>query len=148
MSGRSPIAHPESVSRLMHELQDIGVRIVLDDVGSGFAALPVLAGVQPDVVKIDRSLLEQARQGPAGLASLTRIVRACASRSPCIVIEGVETRADLRLAWEAGAHAVQGYFPGKPERRPDWNQGEPCVVMNRFREYLTSPNVGDGAAGH
>lgn len=130
----------------MHELQDIGVRIVLDDVGSGFAALPVLAGVQPDVVKIDRSLLGQARQGRTGLASLTHIVRTCASRSPCIVIEGVENQTDLCLAQEAGAHAVQGYFLGKPERRPDWNHGEPCVVMNRLKEYLTNPRASDGAA--
>ncbi|MGY6271482.1 EAL domain-containing protein [Achromobacter denitrificans] len=133
----SPIADQESTQRLIHELQDIGVRVVVDDMGSGHAGLPALNDIRYDAVKIDQSLLRQARQSPAGRETLKWITQACGRGSPCIVIEGVETPDDLRLAQEVGAQAAQGYFLGMPETHPDWNFGQPCPVLDRSPEYLT-----------
>lgn len=133
----SPIAHPGSALRLMRELQDTGVRIVLDDMGSGHAELSALNGARYDAVKIDQSLLRRARQGPAGRETLKWVTRACAHRSPCVVIEGVETPDDLHLVRYAGAQAAQGHFLGRPETGPEWNFREPCTVLNRLQEYLT-----------
>lgn len=133
----SPVTCLEPTVQLMRELQAVGVRIVLDDLGSGFTALSSPINTRLDVVKIDRRLLERARRDPAGKESLRQLVQACNHCSACIVIEGVETPDDLRLVEEAGAHAAQGYFLGAPDWRPDWNDRMPCVVMNRFKEYLT-----------
>ncbi|CAM5197460.1 hypothetical protein CDEN61S_00012 [Castellaniella denitrificans] len=133
----SPVAHRESALRLMRELQDIGVRIVLDDMGSGHAELSALNDARYDVVKIDQSLLRQAQQGPVGREILKWITRACVHGSSCVVIEGVETPDDLRLVQDAGAQAAQGHFLGKPETNPEWNFRESCIVPNRLQEYLT-----------
>ncbi|MFT0531706.1 EAL domain-containing protein [Castellaniella hirudinis] len=131
----SPFVHRALALELTRELQSLGVRIVLDDMGSGHADLAALYDTDYDAVKIDQSLLRQARQSPAGREILAWFTRACARSSPCVVIEGAENSDDLILVRNAGAQAAQGHFVGRPEGRPEWNFHEPCVVPNRLPQY-------------
>jgi EAL domain-containing protein (putative c-di-GMP-specific phosphodiesterase class I) len=74
---------------------------------------------RPDVVKIDRSLFAdrmlgwgRARRMLSGVVELLHEVRAR------VVVSGIETPAEARVAIDAGADYVQGYFFGKPETAP------------------------------
>ncbi|MCO6391666.1 EAL domain-containing protein [Aliihoeflea aestuarii] len=97
----------------IHDLRLLGVEIWLDDFGTGFAGLSWLRLIEFDTVKIDRSFLHDA--GTArGRAMLDDIIRLLRNRGPKILVEGVESRAQLELVREFGIDTVQGYLLGRP----------------------------------
>ncbi|MHB2267222.1 putative bifunctional diguanylate cyclase/phosphodiesterase [Aliihoeflea sp. PC F10.4] len=101
------------IIRCIHDLRLLGVEIWLDDFGTGFAGLSWLRLIEFDTVKIDRSFLHDA--GTArGRAMLDDIIRLLRNRGPKILVEGVESRAQIELVREFGIDTVQGYLLGRP----------------------------------
>jgi diguanylate cyclase (GGDEF)-like protein len=101
------------VIRCITDLQALGIRIWLDDFGTGFAGLSWLRLFPFDTVKIDRSFLQDARR-PAGRAMLEDIIRLIRNRGLKILIEGLETADHVELMHELGIELGQGYFLGRP----------------------------------
>ena len=93
-------------------LQTIGVRIALDDFGSGYSSLGVLNSLSVDALKIDRSLLEfdTTRQGSL-VAAVAELGRTLGLR---VIVEGVETTKHLARAREARCNAAQGFHLSHP----------------------------------
>jgi diguanylate cyclase (GGDEF)-like protein/PAS domain S-box-containing protein len=98
-------------------LQRAGVRIAVDDFGSGYSSLGFLMGLAVDTLKIDRTLLEfdTTRQGVLvnAVAELGRTL------GLTVVVEGVETTQHLLRAREALCDAAQGYHFAPPMRFED-----------------------------
>jgi len=108
---REPL-HPKLVPAL-DRLRTAGVRLVLDDYGTGYAMEQVLSWLRPDVVKIDRSLTALAGEGdPEGL--LARHFHVLRRYSVTVLAEGVETRAEYRWLRARGIRLFQGWFTGRP----------------------------------
>jgi EAL domain-containing protein (putative c-di-GMP-specific phosphodiesterase class I) len=108
---REPL-HPELVPTL-DRLRTAGIRLVLDDYGTGYAMQQVLPWLQPDVVKIDRSLTALAGKGdPEGL--LARTLEALRRYSVTVLAEGVETSAEYRWLRARGIPLFQGWLTGRP----------------------------------
>jgi diguanylate cyclase (GGDEF)-like protein/PAS domain S-box-containing protein len=110
----------EDVDRASAELarlQRVGVRIAVDDFGSGYSSLGFLMGLAVDTLKIDRTLLEfdTTRQGVLvnAVAELGRTL------GLTVVVEGVETTQHLLRAREALCDAAQGYHFAPPMRFED-----------------------------
>ncbi|KPF43145.1 putative bifunctional diguanylate cyclase/phosphodiesterase [Rhizobium sp. G187] len=101
------------VIRCITDLQALGIRIWLDDFGTGFAGLSWLRLFPFDTVKIDRSFLQDTRR-PAGRAMLEDIIRLIRNRGLKILIEGVESADHVELMRELGIEFGQGYFLGRP----------------------------------
>lgn len=101
------------VIRCITDLQALGIRIWLDDFGTGFAGLSWLRLFPFDTVKIDRSFLQDARR-PAGRAMLEDIIRLIRNRGLKILIEGLETADHVELMHELGIELGQGYYLGRP----------------------------------
>lgn len=101
------------VIRCITDLQALGIRIWLDDFGTGFAGLSWLRLFPFDTVKIDRSFLQDARR-PAGRAMLEDIIRLIRNRGLKILIEGIETADHVDLMHELGIELGQGYYLGRP----------------------------------
>jgi diguanylate cyclase (GGDEF)-like protein len=107
------IEHDESALETLRQLRAAGVRVAVDDFGAGYASLVRLQALEPDVVKIDRSLTATlTAQAPtpllAGVAQLAHQIGAM------VVAEGVETQVQLEAAVAAGCDAVQGFLLGRP----------------------------------
>lgn len=102
-----------NVLRCIADLKRLGIKIWLDDFGTGFAGLSWLRLIDFDVVKVDRSFLQDwgSAKGRTMLRDIVGLVR---NRGPRILIEGVETRDQLQLAHRLGIDHVQGYFVGRP----------------------------------
>ena len=96
------------------ELQNIGCRIALDDFGTGFASPRLLQMINFDIVKIDRAFVHDIRSSHNGRDSLQNMVGLASSFASFIVVEGVETAAQLDAARTAGASHVQGHFFSVP----------------------------------
>jgi len=125
----SAVSQSKDVFALIAGLRVRGTRIALDDVGVGYTTWEFMAYTRPDVVKIDRSILTRScslRHSPDVLRNLVRV---CADYSPCVVIEGIETDAEMSAAKYAGAQGVQGYLIGRPSLHPPTWLGQTSVCV-------------------
>jgi EAL domain-containing protein (putative c-di-GMP-specific phosphodiesterase class I) len=87
-----------------------GLRIAIDDFGAGFSQLERVMAIQPDIIKLDMQLFQNAARG--GVASdVVHLLSRLAKRSGCrIVCEGVETNDDFLFGLSCGAQFMQGYL--------------------------------------
>ena len=101
------------VLRCIADLKRLGVRIWLDDFGTGFAGLSWLRLIDFDTVKIDRSFLHDCdtTRGKAMLRDIVGLVR---NRGHSVLIEGVETAEHIAVVQELEIDKVQGFHVGRP----------------------------------
>ncbi|MBO1750992.1 EAL domain-containing protein [Actinotalea sp. BY-33] len=104
---------PGVIERLV-ELRQIGVRISLDDFGTGFSTLAWLQSLPVDQIKIDRSFIAGLPDHAASLALVRGVVALARELGIEVIAEGVEEPAQLALLREAGCEMVQGYLLGRP----------------------------------
>ncbi len=91
-----------------------GMRLAIDDVGAGFSSLRHIVLTQPDVIKLDRSIVTGVGADPV-LRVLTRsLVDLAVACGATVVAEGVETEADAVALAGLGVHHGQGWFFGRP----------------------------------
>ncbi|MBA2237806.1 MAG: EAL domain-containing protein, partial [Lysobacter sp.] len=101
-------------SRLLSQLRQTGVKVWLDDFGTGFSGLSHLRRVPMDGVKIDRSFVADILRDPDDLALTTAIIAMAHSLGITVVAEGVETEGQYVLLRERGCDLAQGYWLGVP----------------------------------
>lgn len=101
------------ILRCISDLKLLGVRIWLDDFGTGFAGLSWLRLIDFDTVKIDRSFLHDCAS-PRGKAMLQDIIALVRNRGHKILVEGVETDEQMALMRDFGIDKIQGYRVGRP----------------------------------
>jgi len=106
-------AELEACLPVLRDLRDAGVRLALDDFGSGPSALSHVRRFPIDVLKIDRAFLEESPGGDAPLAA-AGIVQVAHALGLQVVAEGVETREEAELLAACGCDALQGYYTGRP----------------------------------
>lgn len=93
-----------------------GYRVALDDVGAGYSSLQLLAALEPDVVKIDRELV-QGLPTASAIAVVRAIVTMSHDLGALVVGEGIETADQAEAAGELGVDLGQGWHFGRPQRR-------------------------------
>ncbi len=102
------------VSRNLDHLQNLGVQMWLDDFGTGYAGIGWLRRFEFDIVKIDRSFLNEC-QTAQGFRMLHGMVSLLRSLGRTVLVEGVETEEQKQLLRRLGVDLVQGYLMGRPE---------------------------------
>ena len=93
-----------------------GCRVALDDVGAGYSSLNLLASIKPDVVKIDRELV-QGLPGDASTAVVRAITEMAHDLGGTVIAECLETEAQADAARALGVDWGQGWLFGRPARR-------------------------------
>ncbi|MCX7102533.1 MAG: EAL domain-containing protein [Methylobacter sp.] len=97
-----------------------GLKIAIDDFGAGFSQLERVIAIQPDIIKLDMQLFQNAARG--GIASdIVHLISRLAKRTGCrIVCEGVETINDFHFGLSCGAQYMQGllFSPAIAEFKP------------------------------
>jgi diguanylate cyclase (GGDEF)-like protein/PAS domain S-box-containing protein len=99
---------------LLRRLKALGVRISMDDFGSGYSSLSYLQAFPFDKIKIDRAFVMNLGRNPQSAAIVRAVIDLGHGLEMSIVAEGVETQEQLSFLSEEGCDAVQGYFLGKP----------------------------------
>lgn len=95
--------------------------IAIDDVGAGCAAFSCIAQLEPDVVKLDKSLLHLEEATACGII---KSLSDCAhSVGALCVAEGIETREQLEMVRFAGVDMAQGWLIGRPDKLAQRNFG-------------------------
>jgi EAL domain-containing protein (putative c-di-GMP-specific phosphodiesterase class I) len=113
---RASLHRIDDLKGKMRALRDLGFRIAVDDLGAGYSGLSSFSRLDPDVVKLDMSLIRDI-DGSASKASLVKSMIAVCSQDLGIrvVCEGVETVGERDTLARVGADLQQGYLFAKPE---------------------------------
>jgi diguanylate cyclase (GGDEF)-like protein/PAS domain S-box-containing protein len=99
---------------LLRRLKALGVRISMDDFGSGYSSLSYLQAFPFDKIKIDRAFVMNLGRNPQSAAIVRAVIDLGHGLEMSIVAEGVETLEQLGFLSEEGCDAVQGYLIGRP----------------------------------
>ena len=99
---------------LLRRLKALGVRISMDDFGSGYSSLSYLQAFPFDKIKIDRAFVINLGKNPQSAAIVRAVIGLGHGLDMSIVAEGVETAEQLAFLAQEGCDAVQGYLLGKP----------------------------------
>ena len=102
------------VKRTIDTLRSKGVRLSIDDFGSGYSSLGIFEQIPASVIKLDRSFLLNRQDRNRQVKIMKGIVNLAQELEAQIVCEGVETDNDVELMQEIGAYVAQGYRYAKP----------------------------------
>lgn len=105
--------NPEKAINVMKILRSRGIKIALDDFGSGYATLSYLNQYSLDKIKLDRSLL-QVLIKLNNTKFFSRIIDLCHSTKADILAEGIETEEECQKMQDAGVKYVQGFLFYRP----------------------------------
>lgn len=106
----APIADLAAAAVALQVLRDHGVRIAIDDVGTGHAGFAWLKALPFDRLKIDKSLVEDVDQSRRGRALIRGIVALARAMALDVVAEGVETEAQRDILTAEGCGWYQGFL--------------------------------------
>jgi EAL domain-containing protein (putative c-di-GMP-specific phosphodiesterase class I) len=103
--------HLKSIIATYHRY---GFRTALDDFGSGYAGLSLLADFQPDIIKIDRWLIANIDSSAPRQAIVSGILTTAKLLGLLVIAEGVERQEELATLRDMGVTHYQGYFFARP----------------------------------
>jgi len=107
----SDLAH---TTRILHELRGRGVRVSVDDFGTGYCALGYLRDFPLDTLKIDRSFVVRLTSDKRDEAVTETIIKLAHTFSLRVVAEGAETINQVNILARMGCDAIQGYCFSRP----------------------------------
>ncbi len=113
---RSSLEKLDKVAERVAALRRMGFRIAIDDLGAGYAGLTTLAQLEPEIVKLDMSLVRDVHTNDTKrkvVRSMTQLAREIGA---FVVAEGVENEAELDTVVNLGCDFVQGFYFARPER--------------------------------
>jgi EAL domain-containing protein (putative c-di-GMP-specific phosphodiesterase class I) len=102
------------VLRTMHALREQGIRLILDDFGTGFASLSYLHRFPFDGLKIDKSFVADLCENASTRAIVQSMVTLGNKLDLTVAVEGIETARELAVVRDLGCRLVQGFLLGKP----------------------------------
>ncbi len=116
----------DQVWRDLGELRAMGVRIAIDDFGTGYSSLSYLSQMPVDVLKIDKSFIDDILHSRQQMALVETIVNLARTLDLAVVAEGIELDGHRAALTDMGCSYGQGYLFSKP------------VTSDEFQEYLHS----------
>jgi len=111
--------YAESQAALKHrvgELREAGFRIAIDDMGTGYSALHVLAELQPDFIKLNHMLVRDLPGEPIKRNLVSAITSFAGTSHSVVIAEGVEREDEMQALVELGVMLQQGFFFGHPQK--------------------------------
>lgn len=122
------MSDPETASMIIDELHQAGIRISMDDFGTGQSSLGRLRELKLDKVKIDRAFIMAIGEDKPAEHIVRAILEMCAGLDLTVVAEGIEEMNQAESLKRYGCHAGQGYLFGKPQ--------DEHKTMGYIREYM------------
>ncbi|MGQ0433189.1 MAG: sensor domain-containing phosphodiesterase [Microthrixaceae bacterium] len=119
--------HPGLPAALM-ALRKAGIRLAVDDAGSGYSSLTHILKLAPDYIKLDRELICGIDLDPVRRALVTSLVTFAADTGAEILAEGVETKDELDAVRRLGVRYAQGYYLGRPAPLHDLDVEHPKPI--------------------
>ncbi|NPB07628.1 MAG: EAL domain-containing protein [Aquificae bacterium] len=121
-----------TIRSLISFLKSEGVKVALDDVGSGYSGLFYLSELKPDLIKIDMELIRNVHAHKLKKVIVNYLIRISHETGIKVVAEGIEKKEELDTVVYMGVDYVQGYLIGRPSEKPN-----PEEINQRVQELLS-----------
>lgn len=108
-----------ALARLTEHLRERGIRLAVDDAGSGYASLQHITQLHPDVIKLDIAFVRHVDTDLNRRAIARALIAYAAETGASLVAEGIETVGERDQLVDLGAPLGQGYLLGRPQRADD-----------------------------
>ena len=108
------ISENSHLLNIIAEYRKMGFRVALDDFGTGYSGLARLASLRPDVIKVDRALVQDCDRSKTNLAVVASLISLGAEIGVKVVVEGVERSGEVESLRSVGARFMQGFYFAKP----------------------------------
>jgi diguanylate cyclase (GGDEF)-like protein len=99
---------------VLNQARSTGMSVALDDFGTGYSSLAMLDALPLDKLKIDRTLITNARHSERSVKILSAAISLAQQLDLVACVEGVESAEELNIVLPMGAQQVQGYWIGRP----------------------------------
>lgn len=111
---------PKRLSEFVDQCHTMGIKFALDDFGNGFSSLQMLFKYPVNVIKLDRTLMNQITRSPENLDFIMSIVYACHRSGKQVCVEGVETEYELSAVRQTDCDMIQGFYFYRPIELEDF----------------------------
>jgi EAL domain-containing protein (putative c-di-GMP-specific phosphodiesterase class I) len=120
---RSALEQVKDTKERVAKLREMGFRIAVDDLGAGYAGFMSFALLEPEIVKLDMSLIRDADKSTTKQKIIRSVARLSKDMGMLVVAEGVETGGERDVLIELGCDLLQGFLfarPGPPFPEAQW----------------------------
>lgn len=120
----------------INSLKALGIRIALDDFGTGYSSLSYLRKLPIDILKIDRSFLEDSTNDKVSAHIISAIVELSHALNLDVVAEGIETKEQLELLQLENCDKAQGFYLAKPmdfQQLSNWFDTHNVLSMAKYK---------------
>jgi len=136
------VENMDRLAEVVDEIRAAGLSLALDDFGDGRSSLRLWSQIKPEVVKIDKYFTRNISAHGDKLKTIQALQQIAAIFGTALVAEGIETAEDLRVLRDIGIEYGQGFFLGRPDRRPlDYLAEVPQRVLAE-RQVVVFPELG------
>lgn len=108
------VSNPGHLKHIVEYYRTQGFGVALDDVGTGSNSLQMVADIQPDFIKLDKSIIWKC-DTPIGLRTIKKLAELGSESGIAVIAEGVETAQMRDVLLDNGIDLMQGYFFGRPD---------------------------------
>ena len=117
---RHPLDDMERARKIIAELQALGVRVALDDVGTGHGGMAYLQKLGVDIIKIDKMFIDTIGSDDSSTTIVDSLVELADNLGMGIIAEGVEFEEQVERLLDLGVTAAQGYLYAAPMSAADY----------------------------
>ncbi|KFI06518.1 EAL domain-containing protein [Massilia sp. BSC265] len=114
LTEHAPVEEYPAIAGALAGLRRSGLRLAIDDAGSGYASFRHILQLRPDIIKLDQSLVQGIDGDPGRRALAAALTGFARDTGSDVVAEGIETDAELAVLRGLGIKAGQGYLLGRP----------------------------------
>lgn len=129
-------------SDMMHALRERGIKISIDDFGTGQSSLQYLFKLPLDILKIDRSFIVAMKENPGAAAIVRNAILLGHDLNLQVIAEGVENQEEVDLLKKFGCDAIQGFYfapPMEVHQATDWLYGALSLKAENPHKIHTVP---------
>jgi len=111
---RATLEGIDDVEDKIAALREMGFRIAIDDLGAGYAGLTSFASLEPEVVKLDMTLVRDIEKSDTKRKLVASMIDVCHDLGVLVVAEGIETVSERKVLVDLKCDLLQGYLLGRP----------------------------------
>jgi EAL domain-containing protein (putative c-di-GMP-specific phosphodiesterase class I) len=118
---------PESLIKTLQQIKQLGIRVSIDDFGTGFSSLSHLQKLNIDKLKIDCAFIDEIKDGSAEACIAKMVIQLAQNLKLDVIAEGVETEFQKNTLLSFGCFQAQGFYYAKamkPARLVEWLKGK------------------------
>jgi len=127
------VRRPRHVERQITQLRDLGCKLALDDFGTGYSSFSYLQKLHFDYIKIDGAFVHDITNNPVDQKMIKLISEIGREANMQTIAEYVQDAESLELLGELGVDLAQGYFVGRPTKRPLYKSTPISLSLQRSK---------------